>query len=183
MTIKARRIVTRAEAKAAGKTRYFTGVPCKQGHLAERTTTNGECAECYRAKKRKYREANIDAARAADREYQRNRRLSDPAAARERDRKRLATAEGLQRKQEADRKSYAKRRLAILAQRRERYATNREVTKGRVARAIMLAATLQPTDETRRTFALWILDQADPAIRDAVKISAVDQFLAHFSGI
>jgi hypothetical protein len=183
MVINTRPIVTRAEAKASGSTRYFTGKPCKYGHLAERTTINGECAECYRAKKRKYRAANIDAALAADREYQRNRRASHPAAARERDRKRLATAEWRQRKQEADRKSYAKRRLAILAQRRERFATNREVTKARVARAIMLAASLQPTNETRRAFALWILDQSDPAIRDAVKIGAVDQFLTDFTGI
>src|SRR5690242_21386803 len=102
MTINVRPIVTRAEAKAAGSTRYFTGKPCKYGHLAERTTASGECAECYRAKRRMYRATNIDVARAADREYQRNRRLSDPAAARKRDRKRLTTAEARQRKQEVD---------------------------------------------------------------------------------
>jgi len=146
MTINVRPIVTRAEAKAAGSTRYFTGEPCKYGHLAERTTTSGECAECYRAKRRRYRAANIDAARAADREYQRNRRLSDPAAARERDRKCLATAEARQRKQEVDRKYYAKRRLAILAQRKERYATNREVTKALWISSSLISAASNTTN-------------------------------------
>jgi hypothetical protein len=29
-------IISRAEAKARGLTRYFTGKPCKYGHIAER---------------------------------------------------------------------------------------------------------------------------------------------------
>ena len=41
-----RAIVTRAEAKAAGLKRYFTGVPCKNGHVAERQTANGLCWVC-----------------------------------------------------------------------------------------------------------------------------------------
>jgi len=36
----------RAEAKANGNVRYFTGRPCPQGHVAERFTTSGRCAEC-----------------------------------------------------------------------------------------------------------------------------------------
>ena len=39
-------IITRAEAKARGLTRYFTGKPCKHGHLAERTTRDGVCQAC-----------------------------------------------------------------------------------------------------------------------------------------
>ena len=38
----------RRDAKAAGKSRYFTGRPCKQGHIAERQTINGSCVECFR---------------------------------------------------------------------------------------------------------------------------------------
>lgn len=36
---------TRAEAKAAGATHYFTGEPCKHGHIAPRKT-KGACVEC-----------------------------------------------------------------------------------------------------------------------------------------
>ena len=34
------------EAKRLGKTRYFTGIACKHGHIAERRTTNSQCVEC-----------------------------------------------------------------------------------------------------------------------------------------
>lgn len=38
---------TRAEAKAAGAAYYFTGLPCKHGHVAPRKT-KGVCVECMR---------------------------------------------------------------------------------------------------------------------------------------
>jgi 5-methylcytosine-specific restriction endonuclease McrA len=44
------RIIPRAEAKASGATRYFTGNPCKYGHIAERSTVNGTCLKCLRLK-------------------------------------------------------------------------------------------------------------------------------------
>lgn len=39
---------TRAEAKATGATHYFTGEPCKHGHIAPRKT-KGVCIECAKA--------------------------------------------------------------------------------------------------------------------------------------
>lgn len=39
---------TRAEALALGVTRYFTGKPCKNGHITERTVLCGRCTECHR---------------------------------------------------------------------------------------------------------------------------------------
>lgn len=47
--------VTRSEARARGLTRYYTGVPCKQGHLSERSVSEGKCYECIRLRNRKYR--------------------------------------------------------------------------------------------------------------------------------
>ena len=41
-----RPIVTRAQAKVAGLLRYFTGKPCKHGHVSERFTNKGVCREC-----------------------------------------------------------------------------------------------------------------------------------------
>lgn len=38
---------TRAEAKAAGAAYYFTGQPCKHGHVAPRKT-KGACVECLK---------------------------------------------------------------------------------------------------------------------------------------
>lgn len=45
-----RAIVTRAEAKAAGLKRYFTGVPCAKGHISERRSSTSNCIECQSKK-------------------------------------------------------------------------------------------------------------------------------------
>lgn len=44
--------VTRAQAKASGGAYYFTGLPCKNGHVEKRLTANGTCVECAREQKR-----------------------------------------------------------------------------------------------------------------------------------
>jgi hypothetical protein len=41
-------VITRKEAKAQGLSRYFTGEPCKHGHIYERQTSKGECIFCKR---------------------------------------------------------------------------------------------------------------------------------------
>lgn len=42
------------EARDAGSKRYFTGKPCKHGHVAARWAANGDCVECARAYQRVY---------------------------------------------------------------------------------------------------------------------------------
>lgn len=37
---------TKTEAAAVGLARFFTGQPCKRGHLSERYTSTGACVEC-----------------------------------------------------------------------------------------------------------------------------------------
>lgn len=44
MTVRA--IISRAEAKAAGLKRYFTGVPCKYGHVCDRNVASWGCVKC-----------------------------------------------------------------------------------------------------------------------------------------
>lgn len=73
---------TRAEAMAIGVTRYFTGLPCKHGHVDERYTNSGTCAECSRVKQREKYHANPDVARARVR----NQYAANPETARERSR-------------------------------------------------------------------------------------------------
>lgn len=53
-------IISRAEAKAAGRKRYFTGKPCLHGHTVERQTTNGICIECRGIKLAASQKANPD---------------------------------------------------------------------------------------------------------------------------
>lgn len=45
------KIVSLAEARDAGLPRYFTGVPCKRGHVAERFTCDKHCSECNALKR------------------------------------------------------------------------------------------------------------------------------------
>jgi 5-methylcytosine-specific restriction endonuclease McrA len=40
------------QARAAGLRHYFTGVPCKRGHIDKRHTSNGSCLKCDQEKQR-----------------------------------------------------------------------------------------------------------------------------------
>ena len=50
---------TREEAKAMGATHYFTGKPCKHGHISLRKT-KGSCIECLKVEWKKDNETRID---------------------------------------------------------------------------------------------------------------------------
>lgn len=56
-------IVTRAQAIERGLTRYFTGNPCKYGHIAERYLQSG-CIECVRIAQAKARQEKAEKIRA-----------------------------------------------------------------------------------------------------------------------
>lgn len=83
------KIISRKEAKAQGLKRYFTGKPCKRGHVCERDVKNGQCQECgsiwrkaaywrdpekCRARTRDYNRRNSEKVRASSRNY----RLRNP---------------------------------------------------------------------------------------------------------
>ena len=64
--------ITRKQAQIAGLPRYFTGKPCKQGHIAERYTGNKTCCLCGNATANKAKSQNRDKYRAMFNEWQRN---------------------------------------------------------------------------------------------------------------
>jgi hypothetical protein len=43
-------IISRKTALAAGRPFYFTGKPCKRGHVDKRYTHSGDCVVCARLK-------------------------------------------------------------------------------------------------------------------------------------
>ncbi len=45
--VEERKVISRSEARALGLNRYFTGKPCKWGHVAERRI-EGKCVECVK---------------------------------------------------------------------------------------------------------------------------------------
>jgi hypothetical protein len=67
----------RAKAKAEGKDRYFTNVPCKNGHTVERNTNTGRCVECNRLRMLNYW-ANNPAAVAKRNEKFKEYRFKEP---------------------------------------------------------------------------------------------------------
>lgn len=76
-------IVSRSEAVSVGKTRYFTGKPCKYGHISERMVSNKGCVVCLReatkqwslgdtrsaARQQQWKEQNREQYREAKRRY------------------------------------------------------------------------------------------------------------------
>lgn len=78
-----RPLISRAEAKEKGLTRFFTGKPCKHGHVEDRKVFSNHCMECQRlwhmspagVASRK-RTASTEKQRAYHREYERARRAN-----------------------------------------------------------------------------------------------------------
>jgi 5-methylcytosine-specific restriction endonuclease McrA len=48
------KLISRQKAIEQGLTRYFTGLPCKHGHIAQKQLSNRTCIECLLIKKRQW---------------------------------------------------------------------------------------------------------------------------------
>jgi len=68
-------IVSLSQAKQLKLTRYFTGKPCKHGHIAERSTINRSCIECVVERNKAFFEQNKEKVRERKAEYQRKYRV------------------------------------------------------------------------------------------------------------
>jgi hypothetical protein len=112
-------IIGRDAASALGLKRFFTGEPCKHGHVAERIVSSHGCTECDRARALKSRAANLEKARERDRERARKHRAADPERAREKGRRWRAANLELAREGDRERKRlhYAKNKDRILSER------------------------------------------------------------------
>lgn len=80
-------LTSRKCALREGLKRYFTGKPCKHGHIAERWTRGGHCRECVRERQRLYYAANLEKVR----EQQRLYRAASPEKIQERQRRWYST--------------------------------------------------------------------------------------------
>lgn len=58
-------LITPAQARERGLTTYYTGKPCKHGHVDERLTVNGTCCTCNRLNVAKWQAKNPDKVRKA----------------------------------------------------------------------------------------------------------------------
>lgn len=80
--------ITRDEARSLGQTWFYTGLPCRKGHVAKRWTRNNACAECqiertraWIQRNRERRQKQLRAWRESNQDY--------PAAWRDANRERL----------------------------------------------------------------------------------------------
>ncbi len=62
-------IITRKEAKERGLKKYFTGVPCKRGHVCERYVSGHGCIECVDVNNHNWRTANPEHYKETLKEY------------------------------------------------------------------------------------------------------------------
>ncbi len=54
------KISTRKEAIENGDVKYFTGKPCKRGHVSERYTSTYQCCECHTRKEKLMYEKKVE---------------------------------------------------------------------------------------------------------------------------
>lgn len=104
-------IVSRAAAKSEGLLRYFTGSPCKHGHVAERLTINGSCCTC--AKERATARYRADPA--SDLARQKEYRLAHPELQERKLAKRYAADPALVSRVELRKKDADARAAAVAA--------------------------------------------------------------------
>lgn len=68
------KLISRRDAKRLGLKRYFTGKPCKHGHVGERQVSSEACIECHRLRQDANEAANPEKKRARFKAwYDRNR--------------------------------------------------------------------------------------------------------------
>ena len=121
---------SRKEAKAVGSLRYFTGRPCKRGHVAPRLTSNGGCLECAYSRTKQWRTENAEKIQAYSRAYrqanleeikerERKRRQENPEIYKNQQRKYLNSEKGKAVRQAYQRRPDVKAKMRRIM--RERY--------------------------------------------------------------
>ena len=103
------RIISKKDAISSGLQRYFTGKPCKNGHLAERLVSSNVCVECARDWYERNKERAIASAIAS-----RAKNL-DKVRAFDRSRKRRPVSNAMRAFHEAKRKSAKKNATPLWA--------------------------------------------------------------------
>ena len=67
-------IITKQQAKELGLKRYFTGLPCKNGHISEILIKTNYCIDCHKESTKIWRKNNKEHLR----EVERKRRIKNP---------------------------------------------------------------------------------------------------------
>lgn len=157
---------TRKEAKDTGATHYFTGTPCKQGHIALRKV-KGSCVECLKSEWQKGNKKRgllpkSEASKEAGRKYYESNKVAVIARASARpaeEKKRHKT------KHKAENPEYYKA-LTSFRRKRNQQATPKWLTQAQKQEIRSLYMIAQTT--TNITGVRYVVDHIIPLINDAV---------------
>ena len=95
--------VSRKEAKSRGLNRYFTGKPCKHGHISERYTYGG-CVQCTLAARRSYDETHPEQRRKRRKSYRDKNKEKERERKKRREKRNVATTKARYRRRYERRK-------------------------------------------------------------------------------
>jgi len=157
---------TRAEAKEAGATHYFTGVPCTRGHIALRKA-RGNCVECVKEdwaadnERRKSLPKSEAAKAAGKRYYERNK---EAVKARASARPSIEKAEARKKHKAANPELY--KALTSTRKRRHRAATPKWV--GAEEKKAIRQLYLEAQRLTKLTGERYVVDHIYPLISEEV---------------
>ena len=96
-------VISCKDARLQGLTMYYTGKPCKHGHIAQRLVVNGTCYDCIKLRVSKWQQENPDKVKQSHEAWVKR----NPGVANERRKKWYA--ENLDRHNEQMRKYHADR--------------------------------------------------------------------------
>jgi hypothetical protein len=75
--------ISREIAARLGLKRFFTGVPCRNGHNCERLVNGKECVECHRLRQQRQRDRDPELARLRNRLTKQKQKARDPEGVRQ----------------------------------------------------------------------------------------------------
>lgn len=161
-------ILTRAQARAAGAVRYFTGKPCVHGHVAERFTSVGTCCACSRKRYAEWRAAGKASNwRKANREriLAQQQAYRDAAAEQRAAHMRSHYAVNREEKLAYQKRYLLENRAAVYARLHKRRARKLCATPpwfGELDDFVLLEAAQLCTDRQRATGVAWHIDHMVP---------------------
>lgn len=144
--------------------RYFTGKPCKNGHVGERYRSNNICVECASEHWRRQRERNPEGHRRSSREYARRNR--------EKETERHAAWYSTNKKQHAAWLKEYRKRPEIAAKRTAeaglRRAAKRQACPLWVDKKALAAVYAEARDRTRTSGVRYHVDHIVPLVHPLV---------------